>query len=159
MSSTTKLWNLVQKINPPGPVLAQRRGFDVLRVSMATSDGSTSSSESFPAEPLQPRSFHFPKREFGEMTVVKRSFNPGWFDRYKWLHYDETEDAAFLPCWSMCSRSKKAESEPQGRRWISHKERTRRATKPGSHRYASGHTHIPCDESRDPLQQRSVTWP
>ena len=22
--------------------------------------------------------------------------------------------------------------------------------------YASGHTHIPCDESRDPLQQRSV---
>ena len=62
---------------------------------MATSDGSTSSSESFPAEPLQPRSFHFPKREFGEMTVVKRSFNPGWFDRYKWLHYDEAKDAAF----------------------------------------------------------------
>ena len=39
---------------------------------------------------------------------------------------------------------------------ISYKEWTRRATKPGSHRYASGHTHIPCDESRDPLQQRSV---
>ena len=41
-------------------------------------------------------------------------------------------------------------------RGISYKERTRRATKSGSHRYAFSHTHIPCDESRDPLQQRSV---
>ncbi len=60
---------------------------------MATSDGS--SSESFPAEPHQPRSFNFPKREFGKKTVVKRSFNPSWFERYKWLHYDEAQDAAF----------------------------------------------------------------
>ena len=63
---------------------------------MATSDGSTSSSESFPAEPLQPRSFHFPKREFGKMTVVKRSFKPGWFDRYKWLHYNKAKDAGHV---------------------------------------------------------------
>ena len=109
------------------------RTFDVFRDSMATSDGSTSSSESFPAEPLQPRSFHFPKREFGKMTVVKRSFNlvspassflskglagettfnPGWFDRYKWLR----QGRCILLCLSMYSRPKKAESEPQGRRF------------------------------------------
>jgi len=34
---------------------------------------------------------------------------------------------------------------------ISYKERTRRATNPGSHRYDSGHTHIPFDESWDSL--------
>ena len=95
----------------------------VLRVSvrtltgMATSDGSTSSSESFPAEPLQPRSFHFPKREFGKMTVIKQSFNPGWFDRYKWLHYDNAKDAAFCHVCRCAADQKKAENKPQGCRF------------------------------------------
>ena len=26
---------------------------------------------------------------------MKRYFIPSWFDRYKWLHYDEAQDAAF----------------------------------------------------------------
>ena len=27
--------------------------------------------------------------------VVKRSFQPQWFDRWLWIHYDESIDAAF----------------------------------------------------------------
>ena len=62
-------------------------------LAMATSD--SSSCKSFPAEPHQPRSFNFPKREFGKKKVLKRSFIPSWFDCYKWLDYDEAQDAAF----------------------------------------------------------------
>ena len=54
---------------------------------MVTSTSDGRSSESFLAEPHQPRSFNFPRREFGKKRVIKRSFNPSWFDRYKWLHY------------------------------------------------------------------------
>ena len=50
------------------------------------------------------------------MTVVKRSFNPDWFDCYKWLHYDEAKDAAFAMFVNV-QQTKKAESEPQGRRF------------------------------------------
>ena len=49
----------------------------------------------------QPLSFKFPKSEFGEKSVVKRSFQPQWFARWKWLHYmyDEERELAF------CSRA------------------------------------------------------
>ena len=46
-------------------------------------------------KPHQPLSFKFPKHEFGEKSVVKRSFQPQWFSRWKWLHYDEERDLAF----------------------------------------------------------------
>ena len=46
-------------------------------------------------KPHQPLSFKFPKREFGKKSVVKRSFQPQWFARWKWLHYDEERDLAF----------------------------------------------------------------
>jgi len=32
---------------------------------------------------------------FGSKNPTKRSFQPVWFERYKWLHYDETRDVVF----------------------------------------------------------------
>ena len=46
-------------------------------------------------KPHQPSFFHFPQREFGKASVVKRSFQRQWFDRWSWLHYDEDRDLAF----------------------------------------------------------------
>ena len=43
----------------------------------------------------QPSSFHFPQRVFGKTSMVKRSFQRQWFDRWSWLHYDEDRDLAF----------------------------------------------------------------
>ena len=43
----------------------------------------------------QPSSIHFPQREFGKTSVVKRSFQPKWFQWWSWLHYDEDRDLAF----------------------------------------------------------------
>ena len=43
----------------------------------------------------QPCAFHFPQREFGKKSVVKRSFQSQWFGRWPWLHYDEEQDLAF----------------------------------------------------------------
>ena len=45
--------------------------------------------------PNQPRLLKFPQREFGQKTPVKRSFQPQWFNRWPWIHYDESSDAAF----------------------------------------------------------------
>ena len=42
--------------------------------------------------PNQPRRLTFPFTSFGNK---QRSFQPGWFDRHPWLHYDESRDAAF----------------------------------------------------------------
>ena len=39
----------------------------------------------------QPRKFQFPQREFGKTSIVKRSFQKQWFDRWSWLHYDEDQ--------------------------------------------------------------------
>ena len=46
-------------------------------------------------KPHQPSNFHFPQREFGKTSVVKRSFQHNWFQRWPWLHYDEEQDLAF----------------------------------------------------------------
>ena len=48
-----------------------------------------------PSKPHQPRKFAFPKREYGKKTVVRRAFNPSWFDIHTWLDYDEAMDAVF----------------------------------------------------------------
>ena len=42
----------------------------------------------------QPTSHNFPKKSFGKKTVVERSFQATWFNTWKWLHYDETNDKA-----------------------------------------------------------------
>ena len=43
----------------------------------------------------QPSHLCFPRHEFGKTSVVKRSFQPQWFGRWPWLHYDEDRDLAF----------------------------------------------------------------
>jgi len=45
-------------------------------------------------KPNQPRDIEFPKRTFGK-DVKQRSFQPDWFNSFKWLHYDQTKDTAF----------------------------------------------------------------
>lgn len=45
-----------------------------------------------PEIPNQPVTFSFPKREYGQKTVVKRAFQATWFGSWKWLHYNEAED-------------------------------------------------------------------
>ena len=46
-------------------------------------------------KPHQPSSFRFPQHEFGNTSVVKRSFQRQWVDRWSWLHYEEDLDLAF----------------------------------------------------------------
>ena len=56
---------------------------------------SSNHSPSIGDKPHQPKSFSFPQREFGKTSVAKRSFQPQWFERWSWLHYDEDRDLAF----------------------------------------------------------------
>ena len=58
---------------------------------MATSSFTVQFSE----KPYQPDKFNFPKRSYGKKQPVKRAFQPSWFSRWKWLHYEESIDAAF----------------------------------------------------------------
>ena len=48
---------------------------------------------SITTEAHQPKSFKFPKRSFGKKTVVNRSFQSSWFEKWNWLHYIENDDA------------------------------------------------------------------
>ena len=44
-------------------------------------------------KPYQPgKNFVFPKTQY---KLFKRAFQSAWFDRFPWLHYDVTNDAAF----------------------------------------------------------------
>ena len=45
--------------------------------------------------PNQSRSLKFPQHEFSQKTTVKQSFQPQWFDRWLWIHYDKSSNAAF----------------------------------------------------------------
>ena len=56
-------------------------------------------------KPHQPKEFSFPKRSFGKKNVVQRAFLSSWFDKWKWIHYEETADAAF--CY-VCMKADKA---------------------------------------------------
>jgi len=59
---------------------------------------STSLSLSALSEPFQPKEYTFPVRIFGKDKAgkeLKRSFQTSWFSKYKWLHYEAKEDAAF----------------------------------------------------------------
>lgn len=46
-------------------------------------------------QPNQPKNFKFPKRQFGKRSIEYRSFQPAWFQKFKWIHYDESEDKAY----------------------------------------------------------------
>lgn len=54
-------------------------------------------------KPHQPRSFSFPKREFGTKCAFKRSFQPRWFDQWPWIDYSEENDSVFC---HTCLRAK-----------------------------------------------------
>ena len=41
-------------------------------------------------------------RSFGKTSVVKRSFQAAWFDKFPWIHYDEALDAALC---HLCARA------------------------------------------------------
>ena len=45
--------------------------------------------------PFQPKNFKFPAKIFGTKNPTKRSFQTAWFERLKWLHYNEKRDAAY----------------------------------------------------------------
>ena len=45
--------------------------------------------------PNQPMHFKFLKRQFGKTTVVNRSFQYQWFEKWRWLHYGESHDLVF----------------------------------------------------------------
>ena len=45
-----------------------------------------------PKEPHQTQSIQFHKREFGNKSVVKRSFQSLWLSKWPWLHYVKDED-------------------------------------------------------------------
>ena len=45
--------------------------------------------------PNQPMKFNFPKRQFGKTKIVNRSFQSQWFQKWRWLHYDESRDLAY----------------------------------------------------------------
>ena len=62
---------------------------------MATGSSSSRLSSSLPAKPHQPWSFHFPKKELGRNVIVKRCFQPSWFVKWPWVHYNEAQDSVF----------------------------------------------------------------
>ena len=67
-----------------------------------SSSSSTGSIVLSATDPHQPRTFQFPKRDFGKKTVVKRSFQPSWFAKWPWLHYVEERDVVlcFTCAWA-----------------------------------------------------------
>ena len=60
-----------------------------------------------PEKAHQPREFSFPKREFGKTKVLKRSFQPSWFDKWPWLHYIESDDSVLCYTCAKASLQKK----------------------------------------------------
>ena len=57
-----------------------------LQASQCPSIGST---------PHQPRNVSFPKVPFGKSKVILRSFSSTWFDKWGWLHWDESSQGLF----------------------------------------------------------------
>ncbi len=45
-----------------------------------------------PSKPHQPLNFRFPKRRCGVKKVMERSFQPSWFEKWPFLHYDESKN-------------------------------------------------------------------
>ena len=56
------------------------------------------------------KSFRFPKRSFGKTKIVERSFQPSWFDKWPFLHYDEVSDRVFCHTCMKAFQEKKMKS-------------------------------------------------
>jgi len=63
-------------------------------------------------EPYQPKNISFPKRSYGKATVTNRAFQPKWFDKWHWLHYDRSSDRVF--CFLCVSALKAGKIKPDG---------------------------------------------
>ena len=57
--------------------------------------------------PNHPMKYNFPKRAFGVKEITHRSFQPQWFQKWFWIHYDEGRDLAFCSICVKASRSNK----------------------------------------------------
>ena len=64
--------------------------------------GHVTGKNSFPSEcltidesPNQPRTISFPKQQFGTSKIVLRAFNPAWFNKSSWLHWDDSSKKNF----------------------------------------------------------------
>ena len=78
---------------------------------MATSSQALSGAEMIiPDAPHQPLNFAFPKRSFGLKKVVKRSFQPDWFSKWPFIHYDEARDVAYCHTCLMGIKSKRVKT-------------------------------------------------
>ena len=58
--------------------------------------------EDIPLEPFQPKHIAFPSRSFGKSAPMNRSFQATWFNKFGWLYYDVTQDAA--RCFTCCKK-------------------------------------------------------
>lgn len=65
------------------------------------------SGDLLPSKAHQPRKFNFPKRSFGKKTIVNRSFQSRWFEKWPWLHYIENDDAVICITCAQASAQKK----------------------------------------------------
>ena len=66
------------------------------RVCLMNSPLSFREESGIPPVPHHPNeSFKFPKRSFGKMKIVEWSFQPSWFVKWLFLHYDEVADRVF----------------------------------------------------------------
>jgi len=63
-------------------------------------------------KPNQPNNISFPKRSYGKTTVTNRAFQPKWFDKWRWLHYDRTGDRVF--CFLCVTALKTGKMRPDG---------------------------------------------
>ena len=62
---------------------------------MATSANFLGSVPDVSEKPNQPLDFAFPKRQFGKTKIINCSFQAQWFQKFRWLHYDQSRDLAF----------------------------------------------------------------
>ena len=93
----------VDTADNPGPsVLTEDAGQLSNILSTAAHDRASTSDSLLPLKFHPPGTYKFPKRKFG--ASGERSFKSNWCQRYKWLHYDTSSDAAF--CY-LCMRAEK----------------------------------------------------
>ena len=77
------------------PDEASHEDHETMKETAIQKQQSTSKYPAICAKPNQPRHFNFPKRRFGVLKIVSHSFQCQWFNKWKWIHYDEAGDLAF----------------------------------------------------------------
>ena len=77
--------------------------------SLASSSSSSGLASCQPVSdsPYQPRNVSFPKIPFGKSKVTFRSFNPVWFDKWQWLHWDVASEKVFCYTCMVAYKKKK----------------------------------------------------